>query len=208
MIFDCDGVLVDSERISVDLDVRICTEYGLALTREELIRRFMGRPGGLVQAMIEAHLARTLTALELQAISRRFEQAFETRLEPIAGIGEALAQITQPMCVASGSTPSALRRKLALCGLLEHFDGCLFSSEQVAQGKPAPDVFLFAARQMGVDPARCVVVEDSPYGVEAARRAGMRALAYVGGMVAADVLRGPATVLFDDMHALPELLLG
>lgn len=208
VIFDCDGVLVDSERIAVELDVQICAEFGLALTREELIRRFMGRSGGLVQVMIEDHLGRRLSSAEAHGIGARFTQAFEQELRAVIGVSDALDAITQPVCVASGSNPSALRRKLALCGLLERFDGCLFSATEVANGKPAPDLFLLAARRMGVDPARCVVVEDSPYGVQAARAAGMRAFAYVGGMVTRETLSGPGTVLFDDMLALPELLLA
>ena len=135
-----------------------------------------------------------------------FEQLCVSDLRPVEGIPEVLKQITQPVCVASNSKPGGLRWKLELCGLLDRFDGNVFSASQVQNGKPAPDLFLLAAKTMAVEPASCVVVEDSPSGVRAARAAGMRVLAYLGGMVAPEVLEGPGTVLFDDMLALPELI--
>src|SRR5581483_395824 len=121
-------------------------------------------------------------------------------------IAEALAAIELPMCVASSSGHDSLRFKLELTGLYERFEGRIFSAADVANGKPAPDLFLYAASRMGADPSRCVVVEDSRYGVEAARAAGMDALGYAGGVTRAAALDGPRTVVFDDMRTLPELL--
>ncbi|MGH2843202.1 MAG: HAD family hydrolase [Solirubrobacteraceae bacterium] len=206
VIFDCDGVLVDSERLAVDICVEICAEHGLELTREEIIERFMGRSAGLIEAMIEERLGRVLTDAERRRNGSRFTAVYERDLVGVAGAAQALAAITHSKCVASGSRPAAIRRKLELCGLLEHFDGNLFSAFQVAHGKPAPDLFLFAAAQMGVEPSRCVVVEDSPYGVQAARAAGMPALAYAGGMVRREALASPGATVFDDMRELPALL--
>jgi beta-phosphoglucomutase-like phosphatase (HAD superfamily) len=99
-----------------------------------------------------------------------------------------------------------MRFTLGLTGLYEHFAGRIFSADDVVHGKPAPDLFLHAAKQMGVDPADCAVVEDSRYGIEAARAAGMRAFGYAGGLTPRHWLEGPGTVVFDEMRALPRLL--
>jgi len=206
VIFDCDGVLVNSERLAVDIDRQILAEFGLNMSPEEVIRRFMGQTEGLRDRTIEQHIGRGLTAEELRRMDLMFEQLCVTDLRPVDGIAEALNEITQPVCVASNSRPDGLRWKLELCGLLDRFDGNVFSASQVQNGKPAPDLFLFAAQTMGVEPASCIVVEDSPSGVRAARAAGMRVFAYLAGMVAPEVLEGPDTVLFDDMRALPELI--
>ena len=108
--------------------------------------------------------------------------------------------------MASSSRQDNIRFKLELTGLYERFAGHIFSATEVANGKPAPDLFLHAASRMGVARGECVVIEDSRYGVEAARAAGMDVFGYAGGLTAADVLAGPRTVVFDDMSALPELL--
>ena len=113
-----------------------------------------------------------------------------------------------PGGVASSSGHDSLRFKLELTGLYKRFAGRIFSAAEVANGKPAPDLFLHAASRMGVDPGECVVVEDSRYGVEAARAADMDVLAYAGGLTPAEVLDGPRTVVFDDMRALAELVAG
>jgi beta-phosphoglucomutase-like phosphatase (HAD superfamily) len=121
---------------------------------------------------------------------------------------EALDRIALPSCVASSGTHEHLRYTLSLTGLYERFAGRIFSADDVAAGKPAPDLFLHAASEMTTDPAGCVVVEDSRPGVEAARAAGMRALAFAGGLTPAQLLEGPNTVVFDDMRELPGLLDG
>jgi HAD superfamily hydrolase (TIGR01509 family) len=179
VIFDCDGVLVDSEPIAVRID--------MAMLAEEL-----GHPppdGWFERA------------------ERRLRKAFETELRPVAGIQEALGQIDAPVCVASSSEPANLRFKLELTGLYDRFEGRLFSASEVANGKPDPDLFLHAAARMGVEPACCVVVEDSRHGVAAGRAAGMGVLAYAGGgMTPATVLGGPRTTVFYDMRQLPGLI--
>jgi HAD superfamily hydrolase (TIGR01509 family) len=127
-------------------------------------------------------------------------------LQPVDGILEALDAISTPSCVASSSTHEHLRFGLGLTGLLERFDGRIFSATDVEHGKPAPDLFLLAAGTLGVAPDRCAVIEDSRYGVEAARAAGMGAFGYAGGLTPADRLAGPATTVFHDMRELPALL--
>ena len=206
VIFDCDGVLVDSEPISIRIDVEMFAEVGMTMTEQEVIERFVGRSPETLAEAVEEHLGHPPPDGWEERGERRLRRAFEAELQPVPGIVEALAQITLPMCVASSSPPERLRFKLELTGLYDRFAGRIFSASEVANGKPAPDLFLHAARQMGVEPDRCVVVEDSRYGVQAARAAGMDALGYAGGLTRADVLAGPRTVVFDDMRSLPELL--
>ncbi|MBV9604220.1 MAG: HAD family hydrolase [Solirubrobacterales bacterium] len=209
VIFDCDGVLVDSEPIAVRIDVEMFAELGMTVSEREVIERFVGRsPEVLVQA-VEEQLGHPPPDGWEERAESRLRRAFEAELQPVAGIREALALISLPVCVASSSPPERLRFKLELIGLYERFAPHIFSATEVANGKPAPDLFLHAASRMGVDPARCVVVEDSRYGVQAARAAGMSVLGYTGGgLIPIEVLRGPRTVVFDDMRRLPELLTG
>jgi HAD superfamily hydrolase (TIGR01509 family) len=136
----------------------------------------------------------------------RYRRAFEAELRPVDGVVEMLDRVSVPSCVASSSSPAQLRFSLGLVGLYERFEGRIFSATEVEHGKPAPDLFLYAASRMGALPERCVVIEDSVYGVQAARAAGMPVFAFAGGLIARELLDGPDTVLFDDMRALPELL--
>jgi len=206
VIFDCDGVLVDSEPISVRIDIAMLAELGLTMTEAEVIERFVGRSPEVIVEAVEQELGHPPPDGWFERGERRLRRAFKTELSPVPGIVEALEQITPPVCVASSSTPENLRLKLELTGLYDRFAGRIFSAAKVANGKPAPDLFLHAARRMGVDPTGCVVVEDSRYGVQAARAAGMDVLGYAGGLTPPDVLAGPRTVVFDDMRSLPELL--
>ena len=206
VIFDCDGVLIDSERLAVKVDVIALGELGWALSEAEAIERFVGRSDRENRLAIEAHLGRPLPAGWAEAIEERYRQAFATDLTRVDGVLEALDRITLPTCVASSATHDHLRYTLELTGLYERFAGRIFSSDDVARGKPEPDLFLHAAVQMGAEPAHCVVVEDSRPGVEAARAAGMRVLAFTGGLSLAEILAGPDTIVFEDMRELPRLL--
>ena len=206
VIFDCDGVLIDSERIAVKVDVEILREVGWQLTEAEIIERFMGRSDAYMRGEIEAAIGRPLCEDWAAALRPRFRAAMEAELEPVEGIVDALDRITLPTCVASSSTHDHLQFALGLTGLLDRFDGRIFSATDVEHGKPAPDLFLHAAATLGVPPDRCAVVEDSRYGIEAARAAGMRAFGYAGGLTPRDRLAGPATTVFDHMHELPDLI--
>jgi HAD superfamily hydrolase (TIGR01509 family) len=206
VIFDCDGVLIDSERLGVKVDTAVVRELGWPLTEAEVIERFVGRSDRDNQAAIEAHLGRKLPDGWGDQIEARYRQAFAVELTAVDGVLDALDRITLPSCVASGATHAHLRYTLELTGLYDRFAGRIFSVEDVANGKPAPDLFLHAAERMDADPAGCIVVEDSRPGVEAARAAGMRVLAFAGGLSSAEVLGGPDTVVFDDMRELPALL--
>jgi HAD superfamily hydrolase (TIGR01509 family) len=198
VIFDCDGVLIDSERLAVKVDVVVLRELGWPLSEAQVIERFVGRSDRDTQAAIEAHLGRRLPA--------DWGERYKTELAPVEGVVDALDRILLPSCVASSGTHDYLRYTLGLTGLYERFAGRIFSSEDVPRGKPAPDLFLHAAERMGAEPTGCVVVEDSRPGVEAARAAGMRVLAYAGGLSPTELLEGRDTVVFEEMSQLPGLL--
>ena len=206
VIFDCDGVLIDSERIAVRVDAEILGELGWQLTEAEIIERFMGRSDAYMQGEIEAAIGRPLGPEWSAEVRPRYRRAMEAELAAVDGVVDALDRIPTPKCVASSSTHGHLQFALGLTGLIDRFDGRIFSATDVANGKPAPDLFLHAAATLGVAPDRCAVVEDSRYGVEAARAAGMRAFGYAGGLTPAERLAGPATTVFDHMHQLPDLL--
>ena len=206
VIFDCDGVLVDSERLAVRIDVEVLGKLGWVLTEAEVVERFVGRSDAAVAREIEAHLGRTLPGDWLTEFEHLYREAFAAELRPVPGVVEALDRITLPTCVASSGSHDKMRYTLGLTGLYARFAGRIFSATEVAHGKPAPDLFLHAAARMGVEPAACAVVEDSRFGVQAARAAGMRVLGYAGGLTPAERLAGPGTVVFRDMRELPELL--
>jgi HAD superfamily hydrolase (TIGR01509 family) len=206
VVLDCDGVLVDSEPVAARVDAEALAELGWVLDEAEIVRRFLGRSVPDMLAEVERHLGRPLPEGWWAEVERRYRAALADELRPVDGIVEALDAITAPTCVASSGGHDKLRFTLGLTGLYPRFAGRIFSAHDVARGKPAPDLFLHAAARMGADPARCVVVEDSRFGVEAARAAGMRALGYAGGLTPAAWLEGPGTIVFDDMRRLPDLL--
>ena len=208
VIFDCDGVLVDSERLSIRLDAELLRDLGWQLTEDEIVERWVGRTEAAMKAEIEAELGRDIGA-EWDAFSVRYLQAFAEELEPVDGIEEAVAAIQDAgyaTCVASSGGLDKIRRNLAKTGLLDRFDGRLFSADDVEHGKPAPDLFLHAAAVMGAEPALTAVIEDSAHGVAAGLAAGMSVFAYTGGVTPVARLTGPGVVPFDDMRALPARL--
>ncbi|GGT43386.1 haloacid dehalogenase [Streptomyces kurssanovii] len=206
VIFDCDGVLVDSERICVQVDAVIMADLGCAFTEAEIIERFVGSSTEVYTAAVEERLGRRLEKGWQKKYEHLYEAAFETRLTAVDGVTDALDVLTAAVCVASNGDHAGIRRSLDIVALSDRFEGRIFSAADVPRGKPAPDLFLHAARSLGVEPRACAVVEDSAYGVEAARAAGMRAFGYCGGLTPASRLAGPGTVVFDDMLDLPGLL--
>jgi HAD superfamily hydrolase (TIGR01509 family) len=208
VIFDCDGVLVDSERLAIRVESRLITELGWELTPEDVLGRFVGRSDAYMLGEIEAALGRPVPEW-----TDRYQEAlfasFHDELTAVDGVTDAVDALHDggmATCVASSGTHEKLALTLGLTGLHDRFAGRIHSTTEVANGKPAPDLFLHAAEQMGADPERCVVVEDSRSGVEAARAAGMYALGYAGGLTPADWLDGPATTVFTDMADLPHLV--
>jgi len=206
VIFDCDGVLVDSERIAVRVEAELLGELGWPLSQAEIVERFTGHTDEYMDEAIQAQLGGRLPEGWKERFHRRYREAFAAELVPVDGVLDALDQIAVPTCVASSGSHDKLRFTLGHTGLYERFEGRIFSGYEVANGKPAPDLFLHAAARMGAGPARCAVVEDSLYGVLAARAAGMRVFGYAGGLTPADRLEGEATVVFEDMRELPRLL--
>jgi HAD superfamily hydrolase (TIGR01509 family) len=208
VIFDNDGVLVDSERIAVRVNVAVTAHLGWPMTEAEVIDRFIGRSHASIAEIIAAKLGDEAAATWTDRFETELRQAVDAELVAVDGIVEALGRITVPTCVASSGTHDKVRHTLGRTGLYPLFAGRIFSATEVPLGKPAPDLFLHAAARMGVPPEACVVVEDSRYGVQAARAAGMLCLGYTGGLTAADRLEGPGTIVFDDMRDLPALLGG
>ncbi|TMR13603.1 HAD family hydrolase [Nonomuraea turkmeniaca] len=202
VIFDCDGVLVDSEPISVRVGTAALRRLGWTIDEAEYAERFVG----CTNEYWAEQVGETPPGWREQ-VNAEYAAAVKAELCTVKGIEAALDRLTVPSCVASNGRHVTIRRSLELTGLAARFDGRVFSAEDVAVGKPAPDLFLHAAATMGVAPERCVVVEDSPFGVMAAVSAGMRCLAYTGGLTPAARLDGlGATALFDDHALLPDLL--
>ena len=181
VIFDCDGVLVDSEALSCAVLAELLTELGCPTDGPEVARRFAGLTDRAIAAQVTAERGIVLPEDFARQVSRRAIAAFEGRLQAVPGAHEAVAAATGPRCVASNSGPARLERCLEIVGLRDRFpaDG-LFSSAQVAQPKPAPDLHLHAAAAFAAEPGRCVVIEDSATGVAAAVAAGMTAIGFVG----------------------------
>jgi HAD superfamily hydrolase (TIGR01509 family) len=204
VIFDCDGVLVDSEQLVVRTEVQILDSLGWHLTEADVIERFVGRSAQYMHMQVEEQLGRPVDWE--RHFESRYREVFERELRPVQGVVEALEALSPPSCVASSGTHAKIRHSLGLTGLRDFFEDRIFSVQDVRRGKPAPDLFLHAARQMDVLPEACVVVEDSPAGVEAARAAGMTAFAYAGGVVPVERLHGQGVLVFDDMRLLPRLV--
>jgi len=170
------------------------------------VEKFVGKSDAHMRREIEAHIGRKLPDDWDHAFRDVYLETFRRELRPVDGIVDALDAIETPTCVASSGTHEKMKFTLGLTGLSARFDGRIFSATEVANGKPAPDLFLHAAARMGTDPRECAVVEDSRFGVAAARAAGMRAFGYAGGLTPATWLEGADTVVFTDMRELPGLL--
>mgnify|MGYP001044639249 FL=1 len=211
VIFDCDGVLVDSEALACVVHADVLTQYGYAITAEQVHARFLGRSAREARAEVEAQLGRVLPDTYTAQLRATIDQAFGERLRPIPHIADTLDRLSHRVCVASSGTPTRIRSSLGTTGLIGYFDPHMFSALQVERGKPAPDLFLFAAAQMASAPARCIVVEDSIPGVTAARAAGMTVVGFTGGSHcrpgdAARLLEAGAFTTIDDMRRLPNLI--
>jgi HAD superfamily hydrolase (TIGR01509 family) len=181
VIFDCDGVLIDGELLSVRADAACFAEAGFPVTPEEIGERYVGISQAAMEADIAARYGRALPPDFGQRHRRLLRQIFDVELVAIAGVGAVLDTLACPVCVASSSSPERLHHALSLVGLYHRFVPNVFSAAMVARGKPAPDLFLYAAAQMGTAPQRCLVVEDSLVGIEAAVAAGITAIGFCGG---------------------------
>jgi HAD superfamily hydrolase (TIGR01509 family) len=206
VIFDCDGVLVDSERLSIEVDRQVLAELGWHLSTDEIIERFVGRSHDYFLAQVAAYLGGPVPEGWDDECEARYRKAYREHLKPVPGIVEALDQITSPTCVASSGSHDKMRVTLGVTGLWDRFAGRIYSASDVARGKPAPDLFLHAAAQQGWPPSRCIVVEDSPFGVQAALAAGMGVVGYAGGVNSEERLAAPGVTVIADMRDLPDAL--
>ncbi len=208
VIFDCDGVLVDSEAISNRIMAEAITAAGIPISYEECRARFVGGTLQRVIDTVEQWLGNPLPPGWRENFETRRNAAFREELRPVPGVAAALESIRvsdTPICVASSGSLTKMNLTLGLTGLMTHFGDNLFSADSVAHGKPEPDLFLYAAEQMGQVPENCVVVEDSLLGITAAVAAGMRVLAYTAE-TEADALTAAGGQPFGDMRELPALI--
>ncbi|MFE1799828.1 HAD family hydrolase [Streptomyces sp. NPDC059517] len=191
VVFDCDGVLVDTERIGPEVVAAMATESGWPLIPEEVRRRFLGRPESYLYEQLRAHATAPIGPEWLTEYRTRFRDAFAARPQTMPGVGELLDHLDVrglPYCVASSGSHERIAHSLSVTALQDRFTGRVFSADDVSFGKPAPDLFLHAARTMGYAPERSLVIEDSPAGVDAALAAAMRVVGYSGGPTEADAL--------------------
>src|SRR5437764_1595562 len=210
VIFDCDGVLIDSELLSIRADRECLRECGIELSADEILERYTGISFAGMVADIEAHHG-PLPPDFADRHRGHLWPLFERELQPIPGVTGVLDSLVCRICVASSGRPERLKHALSLVGLYDRFHPHIFSAVEVAHGKPAPDLFLHAAERMGVTPARCIVIEDSLPGVTAAIAAGMTVIGFVGASHcrpgdAARLAAQGAVAVIEDMALLPAIL--
>jgi HAD superfamily hydrolase (TIGR01509 family) len=181
VVFDCDGVLVDSEAISNPLLRDALAAHGLDMTLDEVIQTYVGRSMAAVVSISEELLGRKLPEDFLDVLQKKTFMAFEYNLKAVPGVEDLIRSLNNQnikICVASSGSFEKMDVTLGITGLKKYFEGRIFSTLQVERGKPYPDLYLYAADQMGVEPANCLVIEDSVPGVQGAVAAGMEVIAY------------------------------
>ncbi|WP_374384108.1 HAD family hydrolase [Dongia sp.] len=181
IIFDCDGVLIDSEVLACEAVRQQLSRHGIDLAHADIMARFLGRSFAEVQRYYEAHWSQPLPASFVAALRDEMRLAFTEHLAAMPYVSTLLQHLDIPFCLASSSDPERVEFSLRLAGLYPYFKGRIFTASEVAAAKPAPDLFLLAAKRMGCDPGRCLVIEDSVSGIEAAKAAGMSVWGFVGG---------------------------
>jgi HAD superfamily hydrolase (TIGR01509 family) len=212
VIFDCDGVLVDSEPIAIATMVEVITAAGGLIGEETAYECFLGKSVAAINEILRSEFDLVVSEEYVERIRGELHARLRRDLKPIPGIREVLDALAIPRCVASSSQLDRIRLSLGVTGLLECFEPHIYSASMVERGKPAPDLFLHAAREMNAEPTACVVIEDSPAGIVAAKEAGMRVFAFVGGSHAkiaglrSMVSQLEPDLVFDDMRYLPALL--
>ncbi|MBZ8133441.1 HAD family phosphatase [Afifella sp. IM 167] len=182
VIFDCDGVLVDSEIIAARVEARLLTEAGYEISPEEMATRFAGLTGERIWDLAEAELGRPVPQAIRGRSEEEIDKALEAGLSPVAGVEEMLDRLDAAICICSNSTSARLEMELRKTGLYDRFRPFIYSARDLGEGKqkPAPDVFLHAAKEFSADPAEVIVVEDSTHGVAGAVAAGMRVIGFTG----------------------------
>ncbi len=208
LIYDCDGVLVDSEPLANAAMAEMMTVLGHPMTTEQSIRLFSGLRIDDVLRRAEQVLGRPIPPAASADASRRLLEKFRRELKPVAGAATAVAALPYPRCVASSSEPARLMLSLEVTRLAPLFGEHVFSAVQVANGKPAPDLFLLAARRMGETPSRSIVIEDTVLGIAAAKSAGMTAIGFTGAShrdeeLGAELAAAGANIVIGSMTELP-----
>ncbi|MFT3674080.1 HAD family hydrolase [Aestuariivirga sp.] len=211
IIFDCDGVLIDSEEISMEIDRRLLAENGVHISEGEMHQRFVGKTFAAMVSEVEAQTGQPLpTDLEARKDVLMLE-VYRKELKPIAGVREALAAITLPKSIGTNGPRARAMEALSIVGIKQHFGERMTTFEDVKNGKPAPDIYLLAAERAGFAPGQCAVVEDSVTGVAAAVAAGCVTFGFTGSQVhrsehALKLVELGATAVFDDMAQLTGLI--
>jgi HAD superfamily hydrolase (TIGR01509 family) len=214
IIFDFDGVIVDSEIIACKVEAECLTEIGFAIDLEENIRRFAGVSADSVKKIVEKELNKKLPENFHENQKKITFERYETELKPIKNVKQMLSNLINDKCIASSSSKEKINKSLNITGLGEYFDdSVIYNAEMVKNGKPAPDLFLLAAEKMGYEPKDCIVVEDSISGVKAGKSANMTVFGFIGGSHILDkdeyqkklILEG-ADLIFDNMKDFIELI--
>ncbi|MFZ4480197.1 MAG: HAD family hydrolase [Rhodoferax sp.] len=211
ILFDCDGVLVDSEPITNGVLRELLAESGWVMTAQQCMDTFLGKTLRDERSSIEARTGQPMTEAWLELFCERRNRELQARLEIIAGAGAAVAaaheHTRQRIACASGADRFKVEMQLAKVGLIDYFEGCIFSGHEMARSKPAPDVYLAAAQHLQAAPRQCLVIEDSATGVLAGAAAGATVWAYCPQPEPAAALRqAGASLLFEHMAQLPGLL--
>jgi HAD superfamily hydrolase (TIGR01509 family) len=208
LILDCDGVVVDSEPITMRILAEMLNDLGLSMNIEEVAQRFTGQTFTRILELISDLLGTSLPQDFVPIYRDRTFAAMETELKPVEGIITALDQINIPYCIASNGPHEKMQKTLSITSLLSRFEGRLFSSDDVPRGKPFPDLFLFAARHFAVPPSACLVIEDSASGVAAALAAEMSVYGFSECATDGRLLAAGANGIFRQMSELPSLVAG
>ena len=206
VIFDCDGVLVDSELITNRVFAGMLNELGIAVTLDDMIEQFVGRSMPQCLELITKMLGHPVPQHFVEEYQTRSAAALTAELKAVPDIETVLAAMRVPYCVASSGTHEKMQTTLGLTGLLQQFRGKMYSVTEVARSKPFPDVFLYAARQQGVAPADCAVIEDTPTGVRAGVAAGMTVFGYCALTPKQRLIEAGAHHTFERMGELPGLI--
>lgn len=197
VIFDCDGVLVDSEMLSAGVLMCMMAEVGLPITPDIFRADFLGRSFAAAAARAEQRFGRPLPDDFQFRYRQRLLAKMANELTPMPGVLDLLARLRPAYCLATSSSPERLELSLSVTGLAPFFQGRRVTASEVEKGKPAPDLFLHAARRMGAEPSRCIVIEDSEMGIRAALAAGMAAWHFTGGAHVKAGYRLPEDVMPD-----------
>lgn len=206
VIFDCDGVLVDSEVLTNGIFLSLLAGYGLTLSLEELVADYVGNSMQAAKDKLYAQHGFVLPDAFLPAFHEASLATLQAELQPVAHVAEAIDALNVPYCLASNSSPHKVKVMLDKTGLAHRFQGRIYTADLVAAPKPAPDIYLHAAKANGVAPEHVLVIEDTHIGIAAAKAAGMTVFGYIGTFPSEVLINAGAHLAFDDMRQLPGLI--